>query len=99
MMDQSRPGSPRLPFFGHPAKTNLGLATLWQRYPAPIIPGFIHRSELGKHIVELQSPLDIETTEDRKADILAHSEQFNRAMETMIADKPEQYFWLHRRWK
>jgi len=51
-MPQARPGEPRLPFFNKPAKTNTSLAAFWQRYPAPIVPGYCRRVAVEKFVVE-----------------------------------------------
>ncbi|OVE77599.1 hypothetical protein BVX99_02280, partial [bacterium F16] len=44
--------------------------------------------------VELESPY-----EDRKKNIIHNTERFNRILETMIDRQPEQWMWIHKRWK
>ncbi len=97
--DQARPGAPRIPFFGTPAKTQTGLAALWRKWPAPIVPVSIRRIGVGRHRIRIWPPLELKTTGNVKQDILDHTAQFNRALEAMIRECPEQYFWLHNRWK
>ncbi len=97
--DQARPGEPRLPFFGVPAKTNTSLAAIVRRLPAPVVPSYIRRLAPGRHVLEFLPPLELQMTDDADADILRHTQQFNDAVEAMIRQNPEQYFWLHDRWK
>ncbi len=99
VMDQARPGEPRLPFFGTPAKTNTSFAAIWRRTPAPIVPSFIVRRAFNKHTLYVWPEIAVTTTNDDKADILSHSQQFNNTVEAMIRQAPEQYFWMHNRWK
>ena len=99
VMDQARPGEPYLPFFGHPAKTNTSLAAILQRCPAPVIPGYCERFSDGKYRVEFLEPLELKSTGDSKLDIIENSKIFNFTVEKMIRKCPEQYFWLHNRWK
>ena len=80
-MDQARPGEPRLPFFGSPAKTNTSLAAIWRKAPAPIVPGFAKRLAPGKHEITFLPEVDLEVTEDTKKDIINHSIQFNEIVE------------------
>ena len=99
VMDQARPGEPRLPFFGHPARTNTSLAAIWQRVPAPIVPGMVRRTGFGRHVVEFLPALTLTTTDDPAADVLRLSTEFNAVVEACVRRFPEQYFWMHNRWK
>jgi KDO2-lipid IV(A) lauroyltransferase len=99
VMDQARPGEPKLPFFGHPAKTNTSLAAIWRRAPAPIVPGFIRRTGVDRHVLEFFPELTLETTEDAARDVETHTTQFNAVVEACVRKAPEQYFWMHNRWK
>jgi len=99
VMDQARPGNPRLPFFGRPAKTNTSFAAIWRRHPAPIVPAYIVRKSIGSHVIEFLPEVKLDMTPDEMQDVLRHSEQFNRVVEGAVRRKPEQYFWMHNRWK
>lgn len=99
IFDQSRPGEPRLPFFSKPAKTNTSLAAIWRRTRSPIVPCYIYRKEFAQHVMVVKPELEIQCSENAEADILAHSSYFNQVVEACIREKPEQYFWLHNRWK
>jgi Kdo2-lipid IVA lauroyltransferase/acyltransferase len=99
VIDQARPGEPRLPFFGTPAKTNTSFAAIWSRRPAPVVPGYMHRTAFGEHVMEFEPALNLTSSENRSDDILKHSEHFNRVVEGAVRKYPEHYFWLHNRWK
>ncbi|NDE14829.1 hypothetical protein EBZ80_07870 [bacterium] len=101
VMDQTRPGEPMLPFFVVPARTNTGLAALWRRHEAPVVPCWIERLGFGRHRLHFMPALDLTlaTTSDAKTDIMEATRVFNEVLEGIIRQRPEQYFWMHRRWK
>lgn len=99
VMDQARPGEPKLPFFGAPAKTNTSFAAIWRRTPAPIIPAYIVRERAGVHRMTYLPEVCPEVTDDPAQDILRHSTEFNAIVEGMVRPHPEHYFWMHNRWK
>ena len=98
-MDQARPGSTALPFFGAMASTNTSLAALWLRQKAPILPAYIRRTGFGQHEIIVGEPLELRMRSTDSETILALSEQFNQAVERMILANPRQYFWAHNRYK
>lgn len=99
VMDQARPGEPKLPFFGHPAKTNTSFAAILRRYPAPVVPSFVIRDGFHRHTEYFLPPIELSFTDDAQADVLKHSAMFNGIVEECVRRAPEQYFWLHNRWK
>ncbi len=99
ILDQSRPGEPKLPFFNQLAKTNTSLAAIWQRYPVPVIPAYIERLGMGRHRIHLLPPLDLGAPSGADGEILLLTGCFNQAIEGMVRACPAQYFWLHDRWK
>lgn len=99
MMDQARPGSPRLPFFGTPAKTNTSLSGIWHKLPVPIVPIIPRRLSPRHHEIEFFPAIQLPLTGDLEADVLAHSQLFNEITESLIRKNPSQYLWLHDRWK
>lgn len=99
VIDQARPGEPRLPFFGHMAKTNTSLAAIWRRVPAPVLSAHIRRVSFGKHIVEIEPALDWQATDNAQQDIIDQSIELNQLVERVIRRQPEHYFWFHNRWK
>lgn len=99
VMDQARPGEPRLNFFNKPAKTNTSLAAIWKKNPAPLIPAYIVREKIGHHTVHFMKEINLAISENASQDILTHSQIFNQIVESIVVQCPEQYFWMHDRWK
>jgi Kdo2-lipid IVA lauroyltransferase/acyltransferase len=83
------------PFFGVPASTSKGLALIALRTGAPVVPSFIRRLPDGRHVAEFE-PV-IPAPADR--DPVAYTRAFNEAIERAVRRTPEQWFWVHRRWK
>lgn len=81
------------PFFGRPASTVKSPAVLALRYGSPIVPLNIFR-ENGRLYLRFTPPIEPEghTVESLTAEC-------NRRLEEFIRQHPEQWFWLHRRWK
>lgn len=86
-------------FFGRLACTNKGLALLAMGSGAPVIPTFIVRKGGGKHEVILGEEVEVKVTGDKKRDILVNTARFTKGIEDFIRKYPEQWFWLHQRWK
>lgn len=85
-------------FFGASASTSKGLALLARKTGAPVVPLFLVR-EGGCFRVEFGAPLPRIKTGDKTKDIEAATQLYNRAIEDIILRYPEQWFWVHRRWK
>jgi len=85
-------------FFGKPACTNNGLAALVLRTNSPVVPGFIMR-EGDKYTIRFLPEVPVVKTGDRIKDIEKNTQNFTKAIELMVRQNPEQYFWVHNRWK
>ncbi len=85
-------------FFGKPASTNAGLALIALYTEAPVVPIFLIR-EGGRFVVTIGPEIPLIRTGDRAADVAANTRQYNQVLEEMIRRYPEQWFWVHRRWK
>ena len=99
VMDQYQPGAPYVPCFGVPTRTNTGLATIWRRTDAPVVPVTTRRVGVHRHVAQVWPALTLPRTDDAAADVLEATRRFNQVMEKMILENPEQYFWMHDRWK
>lgn len=86
-------------FFGRLACTNKGLALLAMVSGAPVIPTFIVRKGGGRHEVILGEEVEVRVTGDKKRDILVNTARFTKVIEDFIRRYPEQWFWIHQRWK
>jgi len=85
-----------VPFFGRAASTPKGAATFHLKTGSPLIFARSRRISRERYIVSLEE-LDTSRLEPRDADtITAYATRF---LETAIRETPEQWFWMHRRWK
>lgn len=82
-----------VPFFGRPAYTPVGAAEMALRHDAVVLPCFDRRLADGSHIVEIHPPLDL------PGDPVAATAMMTRAIEEQIRRVPEQWVWMHRRWR
>lgn len=86
-------------FFGKPAGTAAALALLLERHPAPVIVGHAYRDDQGYPHTSFSSPLALPTGENRVKRLYARTQAFNDAIEKLVRRHPDQWLWLHRRWK
>ncbi len=85
-------------FFGHRACTNKGLALLAMKTGAPVAPVFLVR-ERNRFVAEFCEEIPLVQTGDRTQDIEANTLRYNQAIEAAIRRHPDQWFWVHQRWK
>ncbi len=86
-------------FFGRPACTAVGLAVLALRTGAPVLPVFMARMPDGKYKFIVQPPVEITRTDDYEADLVVNTQRFTKIVEDMVRQYPDQWFWIHQRWK
>jgi Kdo2-lipid IVA lauroyltransferase/acyltransferase len=89
-----------VPFFGVLACTASGMARIAAKTGAAVVPGFLlwEQSE-QKYVLHFGEELDVIRTGDAEQDALANTALFTAAIERYIRQYPEQWLWLHRRWK
>jgi KDO2-lipid IV(A) lauroyltransferase len=85
-------------FFGTRACTHKVLALLALKTGAPVIPLFMHRED-GRLVAEFQAVLPTRVTGDRTDDLEWNTRRYNQVIEAFIRRYPDQWLWLHRRWK
>ena len=88
-----------LPFMGHLACTATGPATLAYRTGAKIVPAFARRTEDNRLDVYFLPPIELPDTGDREADIRRGTIMVNEVLGEQIRTYPEQWVWMHRRWR
>ncbi len=87
-------------FFGIPACTASGLARIALRTDAAVVPGFtIWDEKLGKYRLRFDPAVELVRTGDLEADIVANTQKFTSVIEEYVRKYPEQWLWVHRRWK
>jgi KDO2-lipid IV(A) lauroyltransferase len=86
-------------FFGHPAGTFRSLAVIALTTGTPVVPASSWREPDGRHVLRFEEPLlPIEHADTNEA-IRLNTRAYNAALERMILRHPEQWWWVHRRWK
>ena len=89
-----------VPFFGVLACTASGMARIAAKTGAAVVPGFLLWEESEqKYVLHFGEELRVLRTGDSEQDALANTASFTAAMEGYIRQYPEQWLWLHRRWK
>ncbi len=87
-------------FFGIPAATTPSIALFALRTGAAVVPGFLIWDEgLGKHRLRLDPPVELIDSGDLDRDIVENTKLFNKILEGYIRKHPDQWLWIHRRWK
>ena len=87
-------------FFGHAACTASGMARVAMKTGATVLPGFLLWEEATQqYVLRFGAPLTLPTSENGEADVLAHTALFTKVIEDYIRQYPDQWLWVHRRWK
>jgi KDO2-lipid IV(A) lauroyltransferase len=87
-------------YFGIPACTASGLARVALKTDAAVIPAFtIWDEALKRYRIRFEPALRLIRTGDSEADAIANTALFTQALEKCARRYPEQWLWVHRRWK
>jgi len=86
-------------FFGKLASTARGPVALALKTGAPIIFSLDIRLPNDKHRVYISPPIHLEKTNDTEKDIEKWTRKLMETLEGYIIEYPEQWLWLHNRWK
>lgn len=100
LLDQALPGPEAVwvPFFGRPASTTpaLSMAALRSGAPTYVVVAVREGERLVMHV---DGPVPVPALADRHAAVEAHTAQLTALLEQRVREHPEQWLWLHRRWK
>ena len=88
-----------LDFFGQKTNCVPGAASMARFKNVPIFPAFMHREKDGTHRLIVEPPIYVEHTKNSKEDIKRTTQEINNRIEAHIRKYPEEWFWLHDRWK
>jgi KDO2-lipid IV(A) lauroyltransferase len=86
-------------FFGELACTNTGVALLALKTGAAVLPVFNIREEDGRYRAVIEPEVPLIRTGDKKSDVLQNTQLFTRIIEGYIRNHPNQWLWVHQRWK
>ena len=87
-------------FFGMDACTGTGLAHIARKTGAAVLPGFmVWEAAEKKYVLRFGPEVEVPRTDDVAADILEGTQRCTAAIESWIRRYPDQWLWIHRRWK
>lgn len=86
-------------FFGYPAATNRGPALIAMKSNTAVIPLFIIREGKYRHKIICGEEIPLHRSGDVGRDILENTKRFTAVVESSVRKYPEQWFWMHQRWK
>jgi KDO2-lipid IV(A) lauroyltransferase len=87
-----------LPFFGHPAYTPTGPATLAYLANVPLIPAFARRTKDGLTL-DVHPAIWPDLSADKAVEIERLTRAWSQAVETQIRKQPGDWMWFHERWR
>lgn len=87
-------------FFGVPACTTSGLARIALRTEATVVPGFLFWDEhMRKYRLRFEPAIELQRTGDEPRDVVENTARFTRAVEEYVRRHPDQWLWVHKRWR
>jgi KDO2-lipid IV(A) lauroyltransferase len=89
-----------VPFFGVPACTATAMARIALKSDAAVVPGFlVWEASEKRYVLRFGPEIALIRSDDAQADIVANTALFTSVTESYIRRYPEQWLWVHRRWK
>jgi len=98
LADQKMNDGIPVPFFGRPAMTASALAALALRFDCDVLPARVERLGGARFRLTVFPPLPLPRTGDHHADVASLMTRVNQTLEGWIRDRPQEWFWVHRRW-
>ena len=86
-------------FFGRPAYTPYSPIAFALRTGASILPSFIIRKPDNTHQAIIEPPLTLERCDDKEKELVINTQKYTKVIESYIQKNPEQWIWMHKRWK
>lgn len=101
VMDQfmGPPAGVRSSFFGRPAWTMASLAWFVSKTGASVVPVFNVRNDDGTFTIKVHKELEFKSTGSTDGDMIYNTQLYNDVVEKAVRECPQQWLWLHRRWK
>ncbi len=89
-----------VPFFGRMACTASGMARVALKTGATVLPGFmLWEEQEQKYVLHFGEAIKVVSTGDDEYDVLENTARFTAVIEHWVRRYPEQWLWVHRRWK
>jgi KDO2-lipid IV(A) lauroyltransferase len=86
-------------FFGHKVSATPAASLLALRCKSPVLPAFCVRDADGGLNLIIEPPLKLTRTQDLRADLKTNTQIMTDVVERVVSKYPEQWFWVHKRWK
>ena len=101
VLDQftGKPIGVKTTFFGVETGTGLGLAVMAERTGAPVMPLVTFRRPDGRHVVRCLPEIPFENQGSKEETQRYMTQKYTDVIENWVRQHPEQWMWIHRRWK
>lgn len=99
LVDQKLSSGVDVPFFGRPAATAPAIASFALRLDCPVFPIRVIRLGGARFKVSIEPPWRFAASDDHDQDIQTALTAINQRLESWIRERPEQWLWMHRRWR
>lgn len=86
-------------FMGRPAWTPSAAAQMAIKFGAPIVFGYVQRLPDDRHRITIEGPLELIKTGQSDEDVRLNTAAFTKRIEAVVKNCPEQWVWMHRRWR
>jgi Kdo2-lipid IVA lauroyltransferase/acyltransferase len=87
-------------FFGKSACTTTGIARVALHTDAAVVPGYAYwDGSIGKYRLRFEPAVELARTGDTERDVYVNTQKFAKVIEAIIRKHPEQWVWVHARWK
>jgi Kdo2-lipid IVA lauroyltransferase/acyltransferase len=88
-----------VPFFGRPASTHTGPARLAYRTGSPLLVALSERVGKGRFRARVRTILKPATDREELLEVERLTAEITRVIEEGIRERPDHWYWIHRRWK
>jgi len=86
-------------FFGKKAGTYRSVASIIRYTGVPVLPLVSYRKPDGTHVLEFSDPIPWIEAKSSHEELYLNTLAYNQALEGFVLKHPEQWLWMHRRWK
>lgn len=99
LADQKVTDGESVKFFHKEAVTTTSIARIALKYGVDIVPAISHRKKGVDFKFEVEDPIDLKEMSKNSEDVIKVTEKINQTLERWIRRVPDQWFWVHNRWK
>lgn len=86
-------------FFGKPAATPVGATVLAMKTGAAVVPTYIYLGDDSMQHMQILPEVPMQMTGDEAGDVVFNTQVLTNLIEEQIRSHPEQWVWMHERWK